>query len=271
MDKSFSIVVVLLSLSCVAFGQETQTSVTTIQAYRVGDLISTTAVEMASIGKTTSREWGTEYPETLQALTELQGIVEAMCSQKPVAVRAYSPSLSLIVRHTAEGHEEIRQLLQTLRQEEPVDLRLEFRALCSSTHELLKGQRKEGEQKRLVALLEKKKFTKEEASELLQFLPEGPKISQTVELRNGKRASWGGDGIFSCTAMGRVDRVNSSAQFRIDFIADDLADSTPFGSQTLRLANGESAFFNYYCDGGAVVWLVTASFNVDDKSKIPAR
>lgn len=270
MYKTCSTFVMVLSLSGVAFGQSSQVPVTTIQTYRVGDLISKTAIEMAPMGKTTSKEWGAEYPQTLEALTELQGLVEAMCSQKPAAVKTYSPSLSLIVRHTAEGHEEVRELLQTLRQEVPVDLRLECRALYSDVGELVKIKRNESEQVRLETLLAKTKFTKDEAAELLQFLPHGPLISHTVELRNGRRTSWGRNEL-PCTATGCVDRINSMAHVRIDFIADDLAESTPFGSQSLKLGNGESAIFNHYCDGGTIVWLVTASFSVDEKSKITTK
>ena len=91
-----------------------------------------------------------------------------------------------------------------------------------------------------------------------------------MELRNGRRTSWG-DNKHPCTAMGRVDPVKSIAHVRIDFIADDWTDATPFGSQSLTLADGESAFFTHYCDGGTVVWLVTASFGADEKIKVTTK
>ena len=270
MYKRVCMFVVVLCLPCLTYGQSSPGPAKTIEAYHVGDLVSKSAFGISSLGKTTSEEWNAEYPETRKALVELQDLVEALCSDKPASVKAYSPSLTLIVRHTAEGHEEVRQLLQTLRREDPVDLRLECRALYSNSGELLKHARQESELKRLEALLQQTKFTKDEATELLQFLPHRPLISHTVELKNGRRTSWGNNER-PCTAMGRVDSVKSIAQIRIDFIADDLAELTPFGSQSLTLANGESAFFTHCCDGGTIVWLVTASFGADEKPEVTTK
>ncbi len=268
MYKLIPLVVIAIALTNTGYADDSATQVTTVKIYRVGDLVSADAINTrSSFGKTSNKEWESEYPATLNALAELQTVVETMCSPKPIAVKAYSPSLSLIVRHTPDGHDEVKQLLQTLREDDQVSVHLECRAVFSDPAELKAKELTEAEQKRLESLLSNTRFTKDETGELLAFIPK-PIHKHTVVLRSGRRTPWG-DAERPCTATGRVDSANNIAQIRIDFISDDYSDATPFGSQVLSLADGESAFFTHYCDGGTVVWLVTSTISAQEKGRKP--
>lgn len=259
MFKLIPIFVITITLTNTCYSEETSQA-TTIQIYRVGDLVSRKAVNTRfASGKISAKEWQSEYSQTLDALTELQGVVEVMCSHKPISVKAYSPSLSLIVRHTKDGHTEISQLLQALRKDAPIAMRLECRSLSA---EFNSEGLSDAQKNRLEILLTKTSFTKDETAELLKLVPK-PILKHNVALRAGHRTSWGDLGR-PCTAMGRIDTSKNVAQIRIDYITDDITETTLFGSQVLSLADGESALFYHNCDGATIVWLVTADL-VDNK------
>jgi len=248
---------IAIILSSFSYADDPSAAKTILKIYPVGDLVSADAMKTRSLnGKTTSEEWASEYPETIKALDQLQSIVETMCLLKPVAIKTYAPSLSLIVRHTPDGHDEIAQLLRNLGEGNAASVRMECHALYSEFSELKNADHTEAEQGLLRVLLSKPQLTKTETTELLALLPSRPAHKQTVALRSGRRTAWGHVGR-PCTSMGRVDRTKRTVQIRLDFISDDYAAATPFGSQVFSLAEGESALFHHYCDGGTVVWLVT--------------
>jgi hypothetical protein len=231
---------------------------TILKVYPVGDLVAVDAMNGATGGKTTRDEWASEYPETIKALDELQTIVETMCVLKPVAVRSYKPSLSLIVRHSQDGHDEIDRLLRTLGEDNDFSIRMECRLLYSEIlAELIDTEHVEAEQNRLHSLLSKTHLTKSETEELVSLLPSRPEYNHTVMLKSGDRTPWGPAGR-PCTAMGRVDHVKKTVDIRIDYLSDDYAEATPFGTYIFSLAEGESTLFHHYCDGGTVMWLITA-------------
>ena len=91
-----------------------------VRIYSVGDLVS---IEVTS-GEFSPGNRDSVAPETLRALNNLASIVESMCSQKPVAVRTYAPTLSLIVRHSSAGHKEIDDLLRSLGQADRCSIRM---------------------------------------------------------------------------------------------------------------------------------------------------
>ena len=227
---------------------------TVLKVYSVGNLVSQEAMKANPFGTTTSAEWVNQYPETLEALEELQSIIETMCEPQPAAVRTYRPSLSLVVRHTPSGHEEIEKLLQQLGERAEESIRMTCRPISHEVHSEYNGEaanasegRSEAEQRRRQALLSKVHLTKSETSELLPLLSAEmteTAYQQTVLLKSGCRTAWGPAGR-PCTAMGRINRDDNSVQLRLDFIADDYRESTPIGSQILALREGESGLFAF--------------------------
>ena len=261
---------VLTASTCFADDSPAEKSI--LKVYPVGDIVAASAMYGSTYGKTTAGEWAAQYPETTAALHELRGIVEAACSQRPMAVTVYSPSLSLIVRHTKDGHDEIGQLLETLAGGNDAVIQIKCRAMYSqSPAELANSKRTDSQNKELQKLLSKQKLTREETKELLTLTPRKSDDEESltndemsVALKSGRRTAWGHAGR-PCTAMGLVNRKTNLIDLRIDYIADDYSDSTPFGTQVFCLGDGESAFFHHYCDGGTVVWLVTATILGSDK------
>lgn len=230
-----------------------------LKVYPVGNIVSASAINSSMGGKSTAAEWAANYPETTAALDELRGIVEATCSQKPMAVTVFRPSLSLIVRHTKDGHDEIVQLLESLAESNEAAIQIECRALYSqSPTEIDAAELTDEQQKELQRLLSQPRLTKAETSALKALLPTAVGYSTSVALIPGRRTAWGWDGR-PCTAMARINREKNVVEVRFDYVADDYVDAIPFGTQVLSLSDGESAFFHHYCDGGRVVCLVTAT------------
>lgn len=270
MSRIALLCVIGITVSVVSQANDTTDDKTSLKVYPVGDIVSIAAMNNCMGGKATSQEWASEYPKTIKALDDLQTIVESMCEVKPVGVRAYAPSLSLIVRHTEAGHQEIDQLLRSLSEENSVSIRMNCRPLYGDdSSELINEKMSAQEKDQLNLLLRKQRLTESETADLLALLPARPEydaFNQHVELKAGHRTPWGPQ-YRPCTAMGRVDRTTNSVQIRIDFISDDYAEATPFGSQVFSLGEGESAFLHHYCDGGTTVWLVTADIVTTEKSE----
>ncbi|QEG41012.1 hypothetical protein [Roseimaritima ulvae] len=257
MLRALLILTTAITVTSVYGADDAPAESTILKVYPVGNIVAASAMKSGMGGHTTLDEWGAPYPETMNALDELRGLVDTMCSQKPLAVAAYPPSLSLIVRHTKDGHEEIAQLLESLAEDKDAAIQVECRALYSqSPTELDHSERTEEQQKTLHELLSKKRLTKTETTSLLALLPAEADNKFSLALVPGRRVAWGVPGR-PCTAMGRINHKKGLAEVRLDFISDDYAESTPFGTQIVSLADGESAFFHHYCDGGTVVWLVT--------------
>lgn len=247
-----------IAFSSVCCGDDASAGKTTLKVYPVGNLVSVEAVNRNTGGRTTSDEWASEYPETRQALEELRSVVQAMCPGDEVSVVTYEPSLCLIVRHSAAGHDDVGQLLRTLSERSVSSILLECRALYAETPaKLYDSTQGEPERRRLEALLTKRQLTTAQTSELLALLPPAAADRESVSLRPGRRKRWGHTGR-PCTAMARVDQENHRIDIRLDYVSDDYQKSTPFGSETFSLAKGESALFRHYCDGGTVVWLISA-------------
>lgn len=244
-------------VSAVGRADDAPAEKTVLKVYPVGDIVAAAAMTPGG-GKTTLAHWGSEYSETIKALEELKGIVETMCEERPVAVKAYAPSLSLIVRHSQAGHDEIDRLLKTLAEDSEISIELECRPLFSqSPSKLLNDGHTEAERKQLDSLLSKPQLTQAEAAELLKLIPRAEQ-SQSVRLRAGRRTPWNDAGR-PCTAMGRVNHAAKTVSVRIDNVVDiQNDDETLFASQSFELQEGEAALFHHYCDSGLVVWLVTA-------------
>ena len=234
---------------------------TTVKIYRVGDLVSADAIDAGNgFGQTTRKEWGAEYRETNEALRELQMLVCSMCTLKPAAVGTYKTSLSLVVRHTAAGHREIEDLLNSLRAEEAPCIKLECRALFSPDQMrsgTIPNEKQIDEQRILQLVYSQSTVTPQEARELVDMQLGGSKV-QTVHLKAGRRTTWGDFGRPS-TVVGRVLPGQGVARVRIDNISDDVTETVPYRSQVFEIKTGDSAVFHHYCDGGTVVWLITAT------------
>lgn len=233
----------------------------TVKVYRVGDLVSADAMNADTVaGRTTKEEWGAEYRETIEALQELQTLISSVCESKPAGIGIYRPSLSLVVRHTGEGHREIEELLSSLRAQEAPCIKLECRALFSPDQlsaDNLPKEHKIDEERVVQLVYSQSTVTPQEARELADMGFGRPTV-QTVYLKSGHRTSWGDYGR-PCTAVGRVLPEQGVAQIRIDNITDDVTDYVPFASQLYEIKSGESAVFHHHCDGGTMIWLITAT------------
>jgi len=247
---------VAIAFSANCFAEDSLVEKTILKVYPVGDLVSAAAMKSNIAGsKISSEEWTSEYPETLQALEELRSLVETMCTHKPVAVKTYTPSLSLIVRHSQDGHDEIDQLLRTLSKGDNVTIHMECHFLNGKQiDELMNSKGTEAEKTEWQLLLIKPELSKGETAKVLTNCP--PVLNQTVKLKSGHRTTWGFP-VGTCTAMGRVNRLKNSVDIRIDYIADNDSEGIPIGSQTYSLTEGESALFRNYFDSGTTVWLIT--------------
>lgn len=274
MPRTVLLIAIGIALCAASYADETPVEKTTLKIYPVGDLVSLAAINNGMGGTTSMEAWASEYPETIKALDELQGLVETMIEPKPRAVNVYAPSLSLIVRHTETGHQEVDQLLRSLSQGNTFSIRMNCTPLYGeSTSEVLTEELSDEDDGRLGSLLTKPHMTKSETIELMSLLPSRPEydaFKESVLLKSGHRTSWGPK-YRPCTAMGRVNRASNSVQLRIDHIADDYAEATPFGLHVFTLAEGESALFQQYCDGGLTVWLVTAEIIIDEPARFSSR
>lgn len=103
---------------------------TTIRVYKVADLAAYDSVcrstHRLGIDGCTIEEWQSEYKATLDALDRLGGLLETVVPGEHASVAVHPESLSLVVRHTAEGHSEIADLLEQLRQDDQPRIELIF-------------------------------------------------------------------------------------------------------------------------------------------------
>ncbi len=272
MVRSTLLFAVAIAFSVNCFAEDSPAEKIILKVYPVGDLVSAGAMKINMAGsKMTSKEWTSEYPETLQALEELQSLVETMCTQKPVAVKTYAPSLSLIVRHSQDGHNEIDQLLRTLGEGNNVTIHMECRLLDKERiEELMNSKGTEADQTEwAMLLLLKSQLSKVETTKILTNCSPIDAFNQTVKLKSGHRTTWGVP-MGACTAMGRVNRSKNSVDIRIDFVVDDYySEGIPIGSrigsQTFSLTEGESALFRHDSVGGRAVWLITTKIIPQEK------
>lgn len=233
---------------------------TSIQIYRVGDLVSYNALHQAVAWSHISPEaWQSEHTETLEALERLTSLVESVCSTQPAAVESHRETLSLIVRHSSDGHREIDQLLTALRIGNEPSIRMTCQPICNPSGSYLESLPEE-KRKRAEELLMRKTLSPDEAREAKEVLanPEYAPMEQTVQLVTGRKASWGQSGR-PATATARIVPGKRSIQLRVDYVVNDPGDTLPIQSQVFDIQDGFSAISHHFCDGGTVVWLISPS------------
>lgn len=261
MYKLLTVIAVSLVLGSYAVADDDPQPENTVKIYHVGDLVSADAINAGTaFGQTTKGEWGAQYRETIEALQELQSLVCSVCTLKPAAVGTYKTSLSLVVRHTAEGHREVEELLNSLRADEAPCIKLECRALFSPDQmraDKIPKEKQIDEERIFQLVYSQLTVTPQEARELVEMQLGNSRV-RTVHLKAGRRTSWGDFGR-PCTAVGRVLPGQGVAQIRIDNISDDVTEVVPYHSQVFEIKTGDSAVFHHYCDGGTVIWLITAT------------
>lgn len=233
---------------------------TSIQIYRVGDLVSYNTLNQAVAWSHISPEaWQAEHAETIESLERLTSLVRSLCCTKPTAVESHRETLSLIVRHTADGHREIDQLLKALRIGNEPSIRLTCQPICDPSGSHLKSLPEE-QRKRAEELLMRKTLTPDEAREARELLaePDYAQIEQTVQLVAGRKASWG-HYERPATATARIVPGKRSIQLRVDYVVDDPGDTLPVASQVFDIQERFSAISHHTCDGGTLVWLISPS------------
>jgi len=252
---------------CVAamsiFAQDS-TPETSLQIYKVGDLVSYNTVNQAAAwSRVSPKIWQAEHAETTESLERLASLVTSLCSTKPVVIGSYQETLSLVVRHTAEGHREIVELLQMLRTGNEPSIRMRCQPMGNSSSEHLRSLPAE-KQERAEELVMQKILTPDEAREVMELVapdPEFARLEETVQLVVGRKTSWGQSSL-PATATARMIPGQRLIQLRIDNVVDDLdefGDTLPVASQVFDIQEGSSAVWHQFCDGGTLVWLITPS------------
>jgi|GEM_PF-2323604 len=262
--KRGSLLAVCLLMGCIGriFANETaSTEVTTVVIYRVGDIVSSPALEAPAFigGRSTLPEWGSEYSETIAALTELQGLLESLHAHPSMRVAVFRPGLSMIVRHTESGHRDIEQFLAALRQDETLSLRLEFYAIAEEPSNSLKAILTADQLSHLEGSMAVPILSESQTAEFQSLMVKNSaKSAFVVDLKPGRRTAWGSP-LRPCTAMGRMDAESGMAQIRLDFISEDIGETVPFGVQCVTLRPGQATLFYQLCDGGLTTWLMTVA------------
>lgn len=248
---------------------------TFIRIYPVGNLISANTMNPELSSVTTTKQWGAQYPQTMNGLDDLEDIVKTMCSDGPMTIKKFPPSLSLVVRHSAEGHEEVAALLKSLAEERGELIEMNCRMLYADTPPKSSNpDHTEADRERLMTLLHKKYLSSAETTELRELMPEQDSkyldslYNHDVSLYAGSRTPWHVFGQ-SYTALGRIGKDGKQIELRIDYIADGFDGETfPCGSQVFSIAEGHSAIFNTQFDGSVLAWLVTAKVANQDAEKV---
>ena len=256
MYKLISLCVVAVGCAGFAYADDSAEMPTMVRVYHVGNLVSAEATDAGShfFGESTLEEWASQYPATIKALDELCEIVDTMCENKPIAIKSYVPSLSLVVRHTEDGHEEIAHLLQSLGETDRCSIQVEFRPVDFEKLDALA----EADESNSLSLLMKRQLTAEQTTELLELLGPNEAHVESVTLKSGRRTSWG-HAYLPRTVTGRVDHSTRRVALRIDFVTGDGEAVPPvYGTESLSLAAGESALFTHFYDGARMGWLVSA-------------
>lgn len=103
---------------------------TTVCVYRVADLVAYDTVRQGPpFGVCTMEEWQSEHKQTLDALEGLGDLLQTTFAADSASFATHAESLSLIIRHTSEGHGEIADLLEQLRQNDESQIELSFLAI----------------------------------------------------------------------------------------------------------------------------------------------
>jgi hypothetical protein len=220
----------------------------TIRVYRVAELVAAGAVNVPPPHAHAAAEGADVEQQTVAALNELATLVRSIAEMPHCRVQPHAPTLSLVVRHTEEGHKEIARLLEQLAQDDEPVIELTFR-LVEASRELPE------EQESLLKLVGKASLTADEAKQA-EALCESP-AAGLGELRvravNGRRTGFGPAGFpMAATAVCRGS--GSTVQLRLDYFVPS-EEGAKASSRSLSLADGGSAFL---VTGDEPLWLVTA-------------
>ena len=249
-----------------------------LKVYPVGNLISARSMTSESSGMTTKEQWNEQYSQTLQGLDELADIVETMCADSPMAISTFPQSLSLVVRHSEEGHAEIADLLKSLAGDHGESIQMSCRMLYADVPPKSSNpDHTEADRERLISLLSKKNLSAKQSAELKELMP-GPDADEldssyvyNVTLNAGLRTPWSLFGQ-QYTAVGRVAPNGKQVELRVDYITDQGDEQTvPFGAQVLKLEAGRSAIFKTQFYGSTLVWLITAKVSGIDTAETPVQ
>ena len=113
LPRTLITIVVWMVVASPSLGEDAPAK-TSIRLYKVADLVSNNLSETVA-SQISLEEWRSENKETIQALDRLASLVKAMSSTELSRVEPYPATLSLVIRHTAEGHREIDEMLELLR------------------------------------------------------------------------------------------------------------------------------------------------------------
>lgn len=243
-------------------GEEPAKPKTTLHVYHVSDLVTDEAM-MAAAGfrRVKVDDWHKILPETLDALSDLEETVEAMC--EGAVVKTYPRTLSLIVRHSTDGHQQVAELLAGLRSDDaPAAVRVEFQPLCLGPLDGGGLEVVEEAQAALGQAMARPKLSGEEAARLKKLFPVSTENAgvglrkYTVDISDGRRLSWGLQ-MRPATVMARLVADRDVAALRIDAVVDGDDNVYQVATNTLALGDGESSIYQQHCGGESIYWLVT--------------
>ena len=263
MFRSTLLLYIAIATSTMCLANDHTEVPTSLKVYRIGNIASAAAMKATLSSKSTNDEWTTEYIETIKALDETQEIITSLCQEKPVSVTVYAPLLSLIVRHTENGHMEIAELLDQLGAIHGPLIQMEITPVATESSEETKAgfaKLPSDEQQRYFILNGKSQLTKAETEELHRLTERGlgsAALKETVLLKPGQRTPFELS-AWPATAMARMNHEKGTIDIRVDAVSDDIGEIIPFTTKILSLAEGESGRFFHIADGGFSAWRVTA-------------
>jgi hypothetical protein len=242
---------VLGSLLLAAIATTSQAEEPQLKMYRVGDLVSKQVFQQpATWGVTTPDEWRSEYRASVESLERLKTLLSALCENQPAAVGVHQETLSLIVRHTPEGHIEIASLLAQLREEQPPTIQIHFRGIDTKKLEEINGEA----ELEAMSFLNNPSMTPEQTQELFRIAG-GISEEHTVMLRSGRRTRWDFPNV-PATIVARLG-VAGTIQCRIDNISNDAGEEIPFVITPFEIQPGHSKVVRLYSEGTESFWVAT--------------
>ena len=278
MLKTFPVLLVILTVDCSSFGEEAHPTETSIKVYRVADLVSENLFTLQlTSGNSTDDQQQDHRSETIDALSRLSDLIKTVCGETPVAVDSHVETLSLVVRHSADGHREVGELFEMLRQQSTPTISVEFTPLTGDNdahHNALSEEDRAYLEELYYRGVVAGSLTVEDAQNAKTRIQDPNLRQQTlkVKLLEGRKASWGPFSMGAVTA--RIHPNSGSIQLRIDYITDEdrIGQSQPLHSQILEVPSGRSLVLLTYMADSSTLWLITPRLIKEaDQSEAPAQ
>ena len=267
------LIVACLSMAFPLSAQETPSIQTSVKIYRVADLVAARAVRETTQKTVSLAEWNGEHSESIESLNDLVALIETIIPAEAGAVAAHADSLSLVIRHSPSGHDQIAGLLDQLRQAERPVVELTLIPLVG-----LEGsaERFSDEQaNRLNEMLIKQVLNSDETQEMTKLLAASQQAQNpmtkpiTARLANGRKTvvpRFMMPFYTTVVLMKDTDEI----QLRIDNVADEAGpDKVLTQIQSFSVPAGHSVMFATQIDGSVMYWMAIPK-PIESEQKVTA-